>query len=82
MLVRFTGASFSRSFNMAELTSTFALADTMGLPELSPRYLCNIKEMLDGTLVQAAGDAMQWSAKESCTRHWYGVCGRGFKISG
>ena len=61
-----SGNSFTTTFNMAELTSKLALTDTMGLPALADEYLCDIKHLLDGSLVQSAGKGMQWTEQEKC----------------
>ena len=58
-------SSFTRTFNMVELTRTLAVTDTMGLPDLSPMYLCDIKRLLDGSLVKANAKSMEWSKNTS-----------------
>jgi len=68
-----SGASFTRNFNQVELTPTLVLTDTMGFTELSPKFLCDIKRLLDGNLVSKAGEAMKWSETEMCkpeTKFW------------
>jgi hypothetical protein len=57
-------SSHTRNFKLVELTPTFSVADTMGLPDLSFKYLCAIKCLLDGTLVEKNGAAMKWSEDE------------------
>jgi hypothetical protein len=60
-------SSFTRTFNMVELTRTLAVTDTMGLPDLSPMYLCDIKRLLDGSLVKANAEPMKkWSKNTAC----------------
>jgi hypothetical protein len=62
-----SGSSFTRTFNMVELTPTLAVTDTMGLPDLSPMYLCDIKRLLDGSLVKANAEPMKkWSKNTAC----------------
>ena len=57
-------SSHTRNFKLVELTPTISVADTMGLPDLSFKYLCAIKRLLDGTLVEKNGAAMKWSEDE------------------
>jgi hypothetical protein len=57
--------SFSTTYNMQNLTHTIALSDTKGLDKLSTKFLCDIKDILDGRLhglgVKKTGDVMKWN---------------------
>jgi hypothetical protein len=44
---------------MVDLTRTLAVTDKMRLPDLSPMYLCDIKRLLDGSLVKANAKSME-----------------------
>jgi len=69
------GISFTRIFNMVKLTPTISVADTSGLPDWSFKYLCAIKRLLDGTLVENNRDALTWSENEDkkCKNSWFDV---------
>ena len=65
------GTSFTRSFQMVEMTSTTFVADTMGLPQFDKKYLCAIKRILAGSLVQDNGNTMEWSTDRTCKTSFY-----------
>jgi hypothetical protein len=69
------GISFTRNFKRVKLTPTISVADTSGLPDWSFKYLCAIKRLLDGTLVENNGDALTWSENEDkkCKNSWFDV---------
>merc|ERR1712205_189299 len=50
---------------MQNLTHAIALSDTKGLDKLSTKFLCDIKQILDGRLhglgVKKRGDVMKWN---------------------
>jgi hypothetical protein len=69
------GSSFTRNFKRVKLTPTISVADTYGLPDWSFKYLCAIKRLLDGTLVENNRASMTWSEAEDkkCRNSWSDV---------